>query len=67
MLVVKNLIVNGPGDLVSIPGPVIPKPQKMELDVSLLNTQHYKVWIKVKWSNPRNGVGPSPTTRYNRY
>ena len=24
-------------------------------------TQHYKVRIKVKWSNQRNGVAPSPT------
>ena len=34
---------NGPGDLGSIPGRVIPKTQKMVLDVALLNTQHYKV------------------------
>ena len=26
----------------------IPKTQKMVLDASLLNTQHYKVWIKGK-------------------
>ena len=31
----------------------------MVLDVSLLNTQHYKV--RVKWSNPGKGVAPSPT------
>ena len=31
---------NGPGDLGSIPGRVIPKTQKMVLDTSLLNTQH---------------------------
>ena len=35
-------------DLGSIPGRVIPKTQKMVLDSSLLNTQHYKVWIKDK-------------------
>ena len=29
----------------SIPGRVIPKILKMVLDASLLNTQHYKVWI----------------------
>ena len=39
---------NGPGDLGSIPGRVIPKTQKMVLDASLLNTQHYKVRIKSK-------------------
>ena len=35
-------------DLGSIPGQVIPKTQKMVLDASLLNTQHYKVQIKGK-------------------
>ena len=49
---------NGPGDLGSIPGRVIPKTQKMVLDASLLHTQHYKVRIKVKWSNPGKGVAP---------
>ena len=34
---------NGLGDLRSIPGQVIPKTQKIVLDASLLNTQHYKV------------------------
>ena len=35
--------------------------QKMVLDASLVNTQHYKIYIKGKWSNPENGVAPSPT------
>ena len=39
---------NSLGDWGSIPGRVIPKTQKMVLDASLLNTQHYKVWIKGK-------------------
>ena len=30
----------------------------MVLDAPLLNTQHYKIWIKVKWSNPGKGVAP---------
>ena len=51
----------GPGDQGSTPGRVIPKTQKMVLDATLLNTQHYKVRIKVKWSNPGKGVVPSPT------
>ena len=38
----------GPGDLGSIPGRVIPKTLKMELDTTLLNTQHYKVRFKGK-------------------
>ena len=36
-----KVFANGPGDLGSIPGRVIPKTQKMVLDASLLNTQHY--------------------------
>ena len=28
----------------------------MVLDASLLNTQHYKVWLKGKWSNPEKLV-----------
>ena len=43
-----RVFANGPGDLGSIPGRVIPKVQKMVLDASLLNTQHYKVRIKGK-------------------
>ena len=39
---------NGPGDLGSISSRVIAKTQKMVLDASLLNTQHYKVRIKGK-------------------
>ena len=31
----------------------------MVLDVFLLNTQHYKVWIKDKWNNPGKEVAPS--------
>ena len=42
------VFANGAGDLSSIPGRVIPKTQKMVVDASLLNTQHYKVRIKGK-------------------
>ena len=31
----------------------------MVLDASLLNTQHYKVWIKGKVEQSREGVAPS--------
>ena len=55
------VFANGPGDLGSIPGQVIPKTQKMVLDASLLNTQHYKVRIKGKVELSREGVAPSPT------
>ena len=43
-----RIFANGSEDLGSIPGRVIPKTQKMVLDASLLNTQHYKVWINSK-------------------
>ena len=52
---VQNLIsvegrvfTNGPGDLGSIPGRVIPKTLKILLDTSLLNTQQYQVDIEGK-------------------
>ena len=50
-----------PGDLGSFPGRVIPKTQKMVLDASLLNTQHYKVRIKgkVEQSRERSSVPPT--------
>ena len=56
-----RVFANGPADLGSIPGRVIPKTQKMVLDASLLNTQHYKVRIKGKVKQSREGVAPSPT------
>ena len=43
-----RVFANGPGDLGSIPGRVIPKTLKIELDTTLLNTQHYKVRFKGK-------------------
>ena len=39
---------NGPGDLSSIPGRIIPKTLKIVLDTTLLNTQQYKLRIKGK-------------------
>ena len=45
---VDRMFANGPGDLGSIPGHVIPKTLKMVLDTSMLNTQQYKVRIKGK-------------------
>ena len=35
-----RVFANGPGDLGSFPGQVIPKTQKMVLAATLLNTQH---------------------------
>ena len=50
-----KVFVNGPGDLRSIRGRI---DSKNVLDVSLFNTQYYKVWIKGKWSNQRKEVAP---------
>ena len=60
---VGRVFANGPEDLGSIPGRVMPKTFKMVLDTSWLNTQHYKVLSRVKWSNPGKGVAPFPTPR----
>ena len=46
---------------------VLLKTQKMVLDGSLFNTQHYKVMIEGKWRNPGKGVAPSPTPRCRSY
>ena len=50
---VGSVFANGPGDLGSIPGRVIPKNLKMVLGTSLLNTQQYKVRIKGKVEQSR--------------
>ena len=57
-----RVFVNGLGDLGSIPGRVIPKTIKMVLDTSLLNTQHYKVWIKGKVEQSREKSSALPYT-----
>ena len=66
----SRVITNDPGDLGSIPGRVIPKTKKKKkklLDSSLLNTQHYKVWIKGKWISPGKGIMPSSTLGCHSY
>ena len=52
----KICISHGPGDLGSILGWVIPKTQKMVLDATLLNTLHYKEWIKGKVEQSRERI-----------
>ena len=52
--------MSGPGDRGSIAGRVIPKSQKMVLDAALLNTQHYKVRIKVKVEQSREWSSSLP-------
>ena len=50
---VFRVFANGPVDLGSITGHVIPKTFKMVLNTSLLNTQQYKVRIKGKVEQSR--------------
>ena len=57
-----RVFTNGPWDLGSIPGRVIPKTLKMVLDASLLNTQHYKVRIKGKVEQSREWSSALPYT-----
>ena len=54
------VFANGPGDLGSIPGRVIPKTLKMVLDTYLLNTQQYKVDIKGKVEQKRERSSALP-------
>ena len=53
---------NGLGDLGSITGRVIPKPQKMVLDATLLNTQHYEERIKGKLEVSRERSSALPNS-----
>ena len=57
-----RVFANGPGDLDSIPGHIIPKTLKMVLDTSLLNTQRYKVRIKGKVEQSRERSSALPYT-----
>ena len=56
------VFANGPGDLGSIPGRVIPKTFKMVLDTSLLNTQQNKVRFKGKVEQSRKRSNARPYT-----
>ena len=58
---------NGPGDLGSIPGWVIPKTQKWYLIPPCLTLSNIRYVSRVKWSNPGKGVAPSPTPRCSSY
>ena len=53
IFIMVRVFANDPGDLGSIPGRVILMTQKMVLDASLLNNQHYKVQIKDKMEQSR--------------
>ena len=53
IVLMSRVFPNGPGNQGSILGRVIPKTQKIVLDVALLNTQHHKVSIKGKVEQSR--------------
>ena len=62
-----RVFANGPGDLGSIPGRVIPKTLKMALDPPCLILSNIRYMSRVTWSNPGKGVAPSPTPRCSSY
>ena len=56
------VFANGLGFRGLVPSWVMQKTQKMVLDAFFFNTQHYKIGIKGKGSNPPGkGVAHSPT------
>ena len=57
-----RVFANGPGDLDSIPGRVIPKTQKIVLDATLLKTQLYKERMKGKVDQSRERSSALPYT-----
>ena len=64
---VGRVFANGPGDLGSIPGRVIPKTLKWYLMPPCLTLSNTRYVSRVRWSNPRKGVELSPTTRCSSY
>ena len=59
--IMVRVFTNGPGDLDSIPGRVIPKTLKMVLMPPCLTLSNIRYISRVKQSNPGKGVAPSPT------
>ena len=59
---VGRVFTNGPVDLGSVPSCVIPKTLKIVLDISLFNTQQYKVHIKGKVEQFRERSSALPYT-----
>ena len=57
-----RVFANGSGDFGSIPGQAIPKTQKIVLEASLFDTQHYKVRIKGKVEQSRERSSTLPYT-----
>ena len=63
----SRVFASGLGDRGSIPVRVIPKTQEMILDAALLITHHYKVEMKSKLEQSRDGVAPSFTPQCRSY
>ena len=64
---VGRVFANGPEDLGSIPGRVIPKTLKWYLIPPRLTLSHIRYVSRVKWSNLRKEVAPFPTSRCSSY
>ena len=58
LILVGRVFTNGPGDLGSIRGRVIPKTFKMILDTSLLTLTNIRHLSRVKWSRERSTTLP---------
>ena len=56
------MLANSPKNEHPILGRVIPNTQKMVLDASVLNTQHYKVRIEGKVKQSREKISALPYT-----
>ena len=64
---VGRVFANGPVNLGSIPGRVIPKTLKIYLIPPGLTLGSIRYISRVKWSNSEKGVVPSPTPRWGSY
>ena len=63
----SRVFANCVGDRGSIPGRVIPNTQKWYLRPPYLTLSIIRYGSRVKWSNPGNGVAPSPTPQGGGY
>ena len=62
-----RVFINGPEELGSIPGRVIPKTQKCYLLLSCLTLSIIRYRPRVKWSNPGKGVEPFSAPWFSSY
>ena len=60
--ILSRVFTNSPEDWGSIQGRIILKTQKMVLDATLLNTQHYKIRIKDKVEQSKEWSSVLPYT-----